>query len=276
MATEMEIVCVGNELLIGKVVNTNASWMGKRATALGVNVKRITTVADDVPEMAHAFQEVLARKPHFIVITGGLGPTFDDKTLEGLAFALNRKLAVNPEALEMVKAKYREYAKILHVPKGELTPASTKMAILPEGTKPVVNPIGSAPGVQAELDGTVLFVLPGVPKEMEAIFEASIVPMLRQATGDVGFYELSLFADDIMESVLAPFIDKVMRDHPRIYIKSHPKGRENKSHLELHLSTSGSPTENPQEQLNQAALQLAELIEKAGGEISKASPSETV
>ena len=76
----MEIVCVGNELLIGKTLNTNAHWLARRATSLGIMVKRITVVADDVDEIAKVILEALKRKPRFIITTGGLGPTFDDKT----------------------------------------------------------------------------------------------------------------------------------------------------------------------------------------------------
>jgi nicotinamide-nucleotide amidase len=269
MAVDLEIVCVGNELLIGKVLNTNASWIGKRATSLGVRVKRITVVADDIDEMANAFREVLTRKPKFVVSTGGLGPTFDDKTLEGIAKALDRKLRVNQEALAMVKAKYKEYTKTRNIPEGEMTPPKVKMATLPMGTQPIINPSGTAPGVRVNIDDTVLIVLPGVPNEMEAIFEATVAPLLRQAAGDIGFFELSIYSEHIMESVLAPLIDIVMRDNPLVYIKSHPKGRENKPHMELHLSTSGKPSENPQEKLSKAALELSALIEKSNGEIVK-------
>jgi molybdopterin-biosynthesis enzyme MoeA-like protein len=73
-----------------------------------------------------------------------------------------------------------------------------------------------------------------------------------------------------MESVMAPLIDTVMRDHPTVYIKSHPKGRENRPHMELHFSASGTPSENPQEQLNKAAVQLCGLIEASGGKVVKA------
>jgi molybdenum cofactor synthesis domain-containing protein len=270
MAADMEIVCVGNELLIGKVVNTNASWMGKRATSLGIDVKRVTVVADDIEEMVQAFREVFARKPKFAIITGGLGPTFDDKTLEGLAYALNRKLEVNPQALDMVKAKYREYATTRGRPEGEMTPARVKMATIPEETQPIRNPSGTAPGVRVDIGGTIVFSLPGVPKEMEAIFEASIVPLLRQASGEREFFELSIYTDRLMESTLAPFIDKVMHDNPHVYIKSHPKGRENVPNMgELHFSTSGNPSENPQQWLTKAATELSALIEKEGGKIIK-------
>ena len=267
MTVDLEILCIGNELLIGKVVNTNASWLGKRATSLGLNVRRITIGSDDIPEIAKIVRETLARKPKFVLITGGLGPTFDDKTLEGIAKALNRGLTVNEDALAMVKAKYQEYAKTRNVPEGEMTPPRVKMATLPDGTQPIANPVGTAPGVLIDADGTVLIVLPGVPREMEAIFEGSVAPLFQQAAGEVVFYEISIFANDIMESVLAPLIDTVMHDNPFVYIKSHPKGRENKPNMELHFSTTGKPTENPNARLNKAAAQLSALIAKLGGTV---------
>jgi nicotinamide-nucleotide amidase len=266
-AATMEIICVGNELLIGKVVNTNASWLGKRATSLGIAVKRITVCADDVEEMAVVFREGIARKPDFIVSTGGLGPTFDDKTLQGVARALGVKTAVNPEALRMVKARYEEYCRKRNEPVGEMTPERVKMAALPEGTVVVANPIGTAPAVRKDLDGTVLFVLPGVPVEMEAIFEDSIVPLLCLASGDVRFFEKSVFADGIFESNLAPLIDVVMKANPSVYIKSHVKREEGRPHIELHFTTSGKPAEHPEVQVEKASSELSFLILKAGGKV---------
>lgn len=110
MAEDMEIVCVGNELLIGKTLNTNAKWIAEQATALGITVKRVTVVADDVNEIAAVIRESLGREPQFLITTGGLGPTFDDKTLEGIAEAMNSKLAINTEAVKIVKEKYEAYA----------------------------------------------------------------------------------------------------------------------------------------------------------------------
>jgi molybdenum cofactor synthesis domain-containing protein len=111
MSVDIEIICVGNELLIGKIQNTNAYWLAKQATQLGANVKRTTVIQDLIDEIGKCIIEAIARKPQFIITTGGLGPTFDDKTLQGIANALNRKLEVNPKALEMVKQKCIEYAK---------------------------------------------------------------------------------------------------------------------------------------------------------------------
>lgn len=269
MTADMEIVCVGNELLIGKVLNSNAQWLGKRATSLGIAVKRVTVCADEVKEIATVILEVLKRKPKFVITTGGLGPTFDDKTLQGIAEALHQKLAVDEEALRMIKEKYAEYAKTRNIDVGEMTAPRVKMATIPEGTKPILNPVGTAPGVRTDADGTVLVALPGVPAEMEAIFEASVVPLLQQASGDVGFYEKSIYADNIMESALAPLIDTVMHDNPLVYVKSHPRGRENKPHMELHFSTSGKKSEKPEERLQKATAQLSGLIKMSGGKVSE-------
>jgi molybdenum cofactor synthesis domain-containing protein len=263
----MEIICVGNELLIGKTLNTNAHWMARRATSLGIMVRRITVVSDDVDEIANVIREALQRKPRFIVTTGGLGPTFDDKTLEGIAKALNCKLKVDENALKMVKEKYEAYVKSGRMETVELTPPRVKMATLPEGTEPLSNPVGTAPGVITSVKGTFLIALPGVPREMEAIFEESIVPMLKKEAGEITFFETSIYADDIMESTLAPLIDKVMHDNPYVYIKSHPKGEEKKPHLEIHFSTTAKDSKTAKNRLGKAIVQLSELVKKSTGKI---------
>ncbi|MHA2316087.1 MAG: molybdopterin-binding protein, partial [Candidatus Hermodarchaeia archaeon] len=142
MAHHMEVICVGNELLIGKTLNTNAQWLAKRTTALGLSARRIMIVGDDVDEISNAIREAMQRNPRFLITTGGLGPTFDDKTLEGLAKALKCKLEINEEALTMFKEKYRKYAEEGKMKKAELTPPRVKMAKLPEGAKPLFNPVG--------------------------------------------------------------------------------------------------------------------------------------
>jgi molybdenum cofactor synthesis domain-containing protein len=267
MATQVEIICVGNELLIGKTLNTNAQWLAKRAVSLGATVRRITVVGDDVDEIASAVREALERKPRFIITTGGLGPTFDDKTLEGVAKALNRNLVLNSKALQMVKEKYEEYAEAGRLDSAELTPHRVKMAMLPEGAEPLPNPVGTAPGVRLEMGGTIIIALPGVPAEMEAIFENSVVELVKKETGDLTFFETSIYVDDIMESTLAPLIDITMRDNPYVYIKSHPKGEEKKPHIEIHFSTTAKDSKVAKDRLGKAIVQLSELIKEKGGKV---------
>jgi molybdenum cofactor synthesis domain-containing protein len=267
MDTLVEIICVGNELLIGKTLNTNAQWLAKRAVSLGATIRRITVVGDDINEIASAVREAIERKPRFIITTGGLGPTFDDKTLEGIAKALNRNLILNNQALQMVKEKYEEYFKAGRLDSAELTPHRVKMAMLPEGSEPLPNPVGTAPGVRLDVNGTTIIALPGVPAEMEAIFENSIVTLIKKETGDLMFYETSIYVNDIMESTLAPLIDVTMRDNPYVYIKSHPKGEEKKPFIEVHFSTTAKDSKVAKDRLGKAILQLSELVKGKGGKV---------
>jgi nicotinamide-nucleotide amidase len=267
MNQQTEIICVGNELLIGKTLNTNAHWLAKRVTSLGAMVKRITVVSDDVDEIAKAVREALKRKPKFIIATGGLGPTFDDKTLEGIAKALNCKLEVNDKALRMVKEKYEAYFKEGRMERVELTPARVKMATLPEGAEPLSNPVGTAPGVMIKMDKTFIMALPGVPPEMESIFDEDVASLLKKEAGKTTFFEASIYADKIMESALAPLIDKVMHDNPHVYIKSHPKGEERKPHIEIHISTTAENSKTAKNHLGKAIVYLSELVHKSGGKI---------
>ncbi len=266
MTVDIDIICIGNELLIGKIKDSNAYYLVKQATQIGANVKRVTVIQDTVQEIANTIKEAIARKPQFIVTTGGLGPTFDDKTLQGIAKALNRELEINPNALTTVKQKCVEYAQKRGLSiEIELMPPTIKMATLPKNTNVVNNPVGTAPGVRVDVEKTVLFALPGVPVEMEAIFTETIVPLISQAVGTEVFCERSIFLDNIFESRLAPLIDKVMNDNDGVYVKSHPMRSENKPHLELHLTIIASQEQNPSEKLLKAAKQLAVLIEENGG-----------
>jgi len=269
MAHHIEIICVGNELLIGKIANTNAQWLAKRITTIGLNVNRITVASDDIAEISSIVKEAIRRKPKIIITTGGLGPTFDDKTLEGIAKALNQSLKVNSEAIKMVEQKYHQYLKEGRIEeKVELTPPRIKMATLPENAQPLHNPIGTAPGVVIKHNGTVIIALPGVPSEMEAIFDESIQPMLKKMAGKTVFYGTSIGVDGIIESDLAPLIDKTMHDNSYIYIKSHPSHRgEGKPHLELHLSTTAQDSETAKNRIVKALLQITELAQAKGAKI---------
>ena len=124
--------------------------------------------------------------------------------------------------------------------------------------------------MRVDVDGTLLFALPGVPMEMEAIFEETIAPLIKQAVGSSVFCEKSIFVDNIFESRLAPLIDKVMSDNLGVYIKSHPMRTENKPYVELHLTITASQEQTPNQKLSKAAEELTGLIEADGGVVTKA------
>jgi molybdopterin-biosynthesis enzyme MoeA-like protein len=223
-------------------------------------------IQDNIIEIAATINEAEARNPQIIITTGGLGPTFDDITLQGVAAALNSPLEVNPATLEFVKQRTIKYLRKRGLPtEVDLTPPRVKMARFPKNTSPVTNPVGSAPGLRTDMEDTVLFVLPGVPVEMEAIFTETIAPLIADRVGQSVFCQRSLFVEDVFESRLAPLIDMVMKENAGVYIKSHPIRSENKPHLELHFTICSDQKNNPSEKLGKAAKEITTLIESSGG-----------
>jgi molybdenum cofactor synthesis domain-containing protein len=153
---EVALVCVGDELLAGDTVNTNAAWLGERLTERGVDVERVTVVPDRVEEIARTVNEDRARYDA-VVVTGGLGPTHDDLTMAGVAAAVGRSLEANDAVLQRLTTE-GGYAR------EDLADGTTHV---PDGARPLHNPEGVAPGCLVEN----VYVLPGVPAEMKAMFE---------------------------------------------------------------------------------------------------------
>jgi molybdenum cofactor synthesis domain-containing protein len=150
------LVTVGDELLSGDTVNTNAAWLGEQLVARGVTVERVTTVPDRAADIARVVNEYRAEYDA-VVVTGGLGPTHDDLTMEGVAAAFGREVEPNEEALAWLERE----GGYSH---GDLAEGT---AHLPRGARPLHNEVGVAPGCVLE----TVYVLPGVPEEMQAMFE---------------------------------------------------------------------------------------------------------
>src|SRR6267378_4612332 len=226
-----EIISVGNELLIGHTMDTNSFWIAKQFTRFGWTLQRITVLRDSLAVIKDGLTGALRRKPDLLITLGGLGPTHDDMTLKGIAIALGKSLVLNQEALAMVKVRYSK----LEASTG-LTRFRRKMATLPEGADPLPNPIGTAPGVMIKVRTTRLVSLPGVPSEMKAIFTGSVVPMLRAEKAEAP-KEVFIGLVGIIESALAPALDRTRRAFPGLYFKSHPRGREGgiRTLIQLHV-----------------------------------------
>jgi len=226
-----EIISVGNELLIGHTLDTNSHWIAKRFTRFGWTLLRITVLRDSLPAIDDGVTGAIRRKPDLLITIGGLGPTHDDMTLKGVSLALHKRLVLNSEAFAMVKARYSA----LEASTG-LTRFRRKMATLPEGADPLPNPVGTAPGVTIKVGTTRLVSLPGVPSEMKAIFTGSVIRMLRASKGQAP-EEVSIGLVGIIESALAPALDRTRKAFPGLYFKSHPRGREGgiRSLIQLHV-----------------------------------------
>ena len=247
------IVNIGNEILIGKVVNTNATWLAQRLTKLGIEVNRILCIPDNEEDIISTIKEGI-EKADVLITTGGLGPTFDDKTSESIAKALGLNWVINDEALKEIELKYKE--------KGmELTKHRIKMAMMPEGAKPLKNRVGTAPGIFLSHKHTIIIALPGVPNEMKAIFEDHVEKLLLKIGGGKILREESIFIEGIPESSLAPIIEKIMEECKEVYIKSHPRGHEIKGPvIEIHVIAYGKNDGEATNNLRKAIEMLNKLL----------------
>jgi len=251
------IVTIGNELLIGRVVNTNAAWLAGRFTLHGIKVERMLTVPDSLNDIAEAIGQAV-RRADIVVTTGGLGPTPDDMTMEAVAAALHRPLVLNPTALRMVEEFYRSRGY-------EVTPEARKMALLPYGAEPIPNSVGAAPGAWIIEGRTHVFVLPGVPREMEAMMDY-VLDRLRPILPKLCLREAAVIVKGVPEAKLAPLLRRAARLCPRCYTKSHPKGHEaDNPVVEVRVLAAAEECEMAEES---ARMVISELKKHLGGNIA--------
>ncbi len=218
---DVEIITVGYEILEGDVLDTNSNWMAKEIARTGNGLRRVTVIEDDIDTIAECLKAALARRPSLILVSGGLGPTKDDLTLEGVALAFGVGLAENGKAMKMVAERYADWNP-KQSPEELMTEPRRKMAIIPVGSEPIYNPVGTAPGILLEQDGTRVLCLPGVPSELKAIFTESVLPLLGASAGEEHCW---VMVRGIGESELATHLNHAM-DSTGVEIRSYPsRGR---------------------------------------------------
>jgi competence/damage-inducible protein CinA-like protein len=167
-----EILTIGSEILAGDILDTNGRDIAQALAGLGIVVSRRVSVSDHIDAIAEAVANSLARAG-VVLVTGGLGPTPDDLTREGVARATRVGLQLREELVEPLRERFRTFGF------REMADANLVQLTLPEGALPIPNPIGTAPGFRVEHGPSVLFALPGIPREMKVMLEESVLPWLR-------------------------------------------------------------------------------------------------
>jgi nicotinamide-nucleotide amidase len=171
-----ELIFVGTELLLGQIVNTNAAYLGENLASLGVDLYHSAVVGDNLNRIKDAIQTALARSD-LVLITGGLGPTFDDITRDGIAAAINRELVYDPQVMAQIEEHFTRV-------KYKILPIHRRQAyVLASGCQVVSNPVGSAPGLIIDLEGKWIIAMPGVPREMKRMCEDTIFPWIMEKAG---------------------------------------------------------------------------------------------
>ncbi|MEQ9103788.1 MAG: competence/damage-inducible protein A [Rhodothermales bacterium] len=202
------IITIGDEILIGQIVNTNAAWLGEQCTSLGMDVVSMVTVGDAESAIRSALRNAM-QTSQLVLMTGGLGPTHDDITKHAVAAEFGDALIENPDVLAAVRERFTRRNLVM-------VEANRSQALIPESFRAVINPVGTAPGMlrRYSCDGGegLLAVLPGVPHEMKALVQSHVVEEIGRMGGQQSIVQRTLLTTGIGESNLEHHLEGV-HDH---------------------------------------------------------------
>ncbi len=193
-----EIITIGDEILIGQIVDTNSAWLGTQLNLAGITVKQITSVSDDKAHILEALH-LAEKRAQIIIITGGLGPTKDDITKHTLCEYFKTDLIENKEVLEWIKHLFTSYNR-------PLLEVNLKQAEVPSNCEILHNALGTAPGMWFNKNGKIFISMPGVPGEMKSVFTKHALPKLKSFFDLPFIYHRTILTQGIGESFLAEII----------------------------------------------------------------------
>ena len=204
------VISIGDELLIGQTLNTNAGWMGSELNKNGVELTEVLTVCDD----GKAIQDALSyagNKARLVLVTGGLGPTKDDITKKAFADYFNAPLLENKEALDNVERFFKRYNL-------DMLPVNKLQALVPKGCEMLLNKAGTAPGMWMEHEEVVFVCMPGVPSEMKYLMDNEVLPRIKKRFKLPVIVHQTMMTQGIGESYIAEEIKDIEEGLPK-YIK---------------------------------------------------------
>jgi nicotinamide-nucleotide amidase len=211
-----EIISIGTELLLGEIVDTNAQYIARALKDAGIDLYRKTTIGDNAGRIALALREALDRS-EIVITSGGLGPTVDDLTREGIAMALGVEIEFVPELWEQIQDRFRRFDRLP-------TENNKRQAYIPSGAIPVENPVGTAPAFIVLVPGDKAIIsLPGVPREMEYLMEHAVLPFLVQHYNLHGIIKsLTLHTSGVGESQVDELISDLEKgSNPTVGLSAH-------------------------------------------------------
>jgi nicotinamide-nucleotide amidase len=244
-----EIITIGDELLIGQVVDTNSAWMGEVLNQIGVKVNRITSISDDREEIISTLKEA-SKRAQLVLITGGLGPTNDDITKKTLADFFSVSMRFDEKAFEDV-------LHLFSIRGREVSAINRLQAEVPENCTTLYNKVGTAPGMWFDEGGVVYVSMPGVPYEMKYLMENEVVPRVQQRFKTPFIVHRTILTFGIGESFLAEKLGNFENTLPNnIKLAYLPSAGS----VRLRLSGSGNNEQELNTLLYQLSQELSDLI----------------
>ncbi len=202
-----EIITIGDEILIGQIVDSNSAFMAKELNEIGISVYQITSVQDDRQHILNALKEA-SERADIILLTGGLGPTKDDVTKYTFCEYFEDELVRNDKVLKQVEKIFEKY---VDSPLSEL---NKEQAMVPSKATVLYNEFGTAPGLWMEKDGKVYVAMPGVPHEMKALMEKLVIPQLQEKYKRPFIYHKTILTKGMGESAIADKLENWENDLP--------------------------------------------------------------
>lgn len=258
MTVQAEVLAVGDELCYGRVYDTNSFWLADQITRLGGFVHRITCIRDDIDEICSVLKEITSRKPQFIFITGGLGPTEDDRTIEGLSKFTGRRIIIDQRALNTLAERRKMHT-------SQLLPGHIKMASTLEGAECLLNPVGAAPLTIIRMGETSIFIMPGPPREVQGCFSTYLAKEVQNVTHLCSLAKRLTVT--MVEAEIAPLISQVLKTMPGVYMKSLVGEYVPNVGLPVEIITFGGDEEDCKRKYDETLKAFEELVRQKGKKI---------
>ncbi|MDD3479410.1 MAG: competence/damage-inducible protein A [Paludibacteraceae bacterium] len=244
------LINIGDELLIGQVVNTNASWIASELEKNNIHVARIVTIADDFNDITKTLSEALGHA-EVVIMTGGLGPTKDDITKTALCDYFDMQLVMHEPSLANVTDFFTKRGL-------QISAINQMQGLVPDGCEPLLNKVGTAPGMWFERDGKIVVSLPGVPFEMQWLMSEYVLPKLQQRLGTEAILHKTVLTCGIGESFLADTIESWELALPTNFRLAYlPEAGK----VRLRLSAHGDDKLLLQQQMDEQLAKLIPLID---------------
>jgi nicotinamide-nucleotide amidase len=245
---QAEIIAIGTEILLGEITDTNSVYLARRLRDLGINLFFMTSVGDNERRITDAIRIAMGRAD-VIITCGGLGPTVDDMTRQGVALATERSLIFHQDLLDMIAARFASF-------RAQMTDNNRQQAYLPENAIVVENPVGTAPAFIVEHECKYVISLPGVPREMKFLMQEKIEPFLRSrfALGVIKAHVLRTagIGESLLDSIIGK--DLLEASNPTVGLAAHA------GQVDVRITAKAETDEDAESMINQTETVLRERI----------------
>ena len=246
---EADLITIGDEILIGQIVDTNSAWMAQKLNDEGINVRQITSISDQPEHIISTLNES-GNKASIVLVTGGLGPTKDDRTKSAICSFFETQLTENNEVLEHIIQ--------LLTPRGiSINTLNREQALVPEKATVLCNQLGTAPGLLFNHKGTIFVFMPGVPFEMKYLMENEVLPLIKKMFNTKTIIHRTVLTQGLPESMLAERIANWENSLPECISLAYLPSPES---MKLRLSARGDNKDYLSDLLDQKVKELTAII----------------